>query len=315
MRGFFLVAAIALTVPALAGPPEATAVAAGVLEGMKLDVKLSLVDAGAEPRQVLRYTPRPGATAEYETVSRTQMDMSITLPDGQNMAMPMGDAMPAMVMSARNTVGKPLPNGMIPVSVEQLGTKLEGAADPAMAAAMTDAFASLKGMTFQILVDADGKPAQVDVAGAADPALGTAIQGMADQMGDQLAHFPVEAVGPGAKWTVDMDMSMAGLDMVVQQTVTVVSITGNIVELDTVLDLDMGKGGFEMPGMPPGAKPEIKQFEGSGSGRMKTDLTTLVSTGAMTMDMNMAMTMAAPDGGGNIGMTMKMKQTTEMRAK
>lgn len=307
-------AALSLSGSASAGPASSSAAASGMLEGMTFDVAMTLVDPGAAPRTVLRFHPRPGATATYETRSTMQMDLSIAMPDGQKVAMPLGEALPTMVMTAKNTVGNQLPNGMFPVRIEQLGARVEGQTSSEVAAAMAEALGTMKGMAFDLLVDPSGRPAQVDVTGTADAAISQAVQQMADQMADQMAHFPTEAVGQGAKWTVDLEMSLGGLDLVVTQTNTLVASTADSVDYTSELVMSMGKGAIAIPGLPPGANPEIKRFRGSGTGAMRTDLATLASSGKMTMDIDMEMAIASGAGGADgLSIAMAMHQTSEVR--
>lgn len=317
LRPLLLVVAVAPLAAAKPAPPTPATpadAASEILSQLEIDVALKLLEPGAEPRAVVRYKPTPGATSTYETVARTSMDMSMVGPDGNTMSLPMGDMMPTMVMKARNTVGQPTPNGLVPVRIEQLGMRLEGDTPPEMAEAMQGSRAALDGMIFDMLVDANGKPVQLDiVSGGGDPAMGDLVQQLADQMIDRMATFPSEPIGVGARWTSVVDMSMSGLVMSVTQTSVVRAVTPQAIDLDVTMKMDLGNGAMQFPGMPPGVAPEITKFVGTGGGATHIDLGTLVATGSMTMDLDMAMKITAP-GQPPMSMSMKMKQATEMRA-
>jgi hypothetical protein len=295
--------------PSAAGPSTAQ-----ILEDVTLTQQVALVNAGAAPRAVVRYQPRAGATATYEMRTRTGMDLSMTGPDGQPISIPLGGMVPTSVLSMKHTVGQPVDNGLIPVRVEQLGARVEGA-PPEMSAAMREGLAQTEGMSFQLLVDpAVGRPVQLDVVGGTDPALGPALEGLADQLVQQMATFPAEPVGRGAKWTSETQMGMSGLDLRVTQTSTVTAVSAGAVDLDVAMTMRIAEGPVQMPGLPPGAEVEVVKFTGTGGGAMKVDLGTLVTTGAMAMDLDMTLRMAAP-GQPPMEMGMKMDQQTEMALK
>jgi len=286
--------------------------AADVVGGMKFDFLVTLEDPGAEPRAVLAYRPRPGATVTFEAVSSSQSEGSVTMPGGQTTPMPTGNKTPATVTTTRNTVGDPLPNGIIPVHVEMLGTRVVGDASGEGARAMTDAWAMMKGMSFQVLVDTNGRPVQMDVEGGADPAMAGAMQGLMDQMTAAIGGLPTEPVGVGGKWSVDSAMSMLGMEMKVHATNTLLAVTPDSLDLGIVSTIHMDQGTMQIPGMPPGFAPQITRMTGSGSGTQHIDLTTLVTTGTMTTDVSMDMAIQMPGAsGGKMAMTMRMHQSSD----
>ena len=312
-RLVLLVAIVPLFAAAPPTPATPTDVMGAMVDELTFDHQLTLLDAGAEPRTVVRYQPRPGAVAAYETVARTNVDMSMTMPDGQTMAMPMGGAMPSVVMGMRNTVGEPTANGVVAVRIEQLGARIDGAAAPEVAEGMSASLAALDGLVFDLMIDRDGRPVQLDIVGGADSEMAGLVQQMADQMVDRMPTFPTEPIGVGARWKTNVDVSMAGMDMAVSQTMVARKITADSIDFDMVMELAVAEGAITLPGMPPGmAPPEITKFVGSGKGTMHMDLGTIVATGTSVMDMDMGMKMNVP-GQPPMAMTMKMHQGTEMR--
>lgn len=295
--------------PSFAADPAAN-VTADLLAEVRFDQKITLISAGSGPKTVVRYVPEPGAAATYELKTRIGMDMSMTGPDGQPMSMPLGQMMPTTVLTMRHTVGQPVKNGMIPVKIEQTDVRVVDAA-PEMLEVMKQSLEQTRGMAFQVLVDpATGRPVQLDVAPGTDPAIGQAIQGLADQMTQQMAMFPAEAIGRGAKWTTESDMNLSGMSMRAVQTSTVTAITPEALEMDVTTTMKIGQGPLQLPGMPPEAKVDITRFTGSGAGKMRVDLATLVTTGTVTMDVDMAMRIGGADAAMDMGM--KMHQTTDM---
>lgn len=299
--------------PVAVGKPSAAEVARTVAESLTFDQKTKVLDAGAEPRAVLRYRPEPGATATFEIVSRSAIDMSMTLPDGSTLAVPMGNAMPAIVMTTRNTVGQPAANGFVPVRIEQLGSRIDGPAAPEVADAIRQSLGATNGLVLEMLLNAEGRPVQLDVVSGGDPAMTDLVQQIADQTIDRITAFPSEPIGRGARWTNDLGLSISGLDLIVTQTVTARAITADGVDLDVVMQLALGSGGLVIPGLPPGTPPpQITSFTGTGNGGVHVDLGTLVSTGTVTMDVDTALQMTTP-GVGVMGMVMKVHQVSETR--
>src|SRR5688572_28754139 len=102
---------LVLVATSFATPPTADR-----FDEIAFDQELKVVSTGAEPRTVLAYKPKPGTVATYEVVSTTALDMSMKMPDGSTMNVPMGlGAIPSLVVSMRNTVGQPVANGLVPV--------------------------------------------------------------------------------------------------------------------------------------------------------------------------------------------------------
>lgn len=300
--------------PAPAAVPSSAEILAATVGDLTVHPPVTkILDAGAEPRAVVHYQPRSGATVTYENVSRSGLEMTMTLPDGSVMPMPMTDTLPSIVTTLRNTVGAPLPNGIVPVRIEQLANRIDGPAAPEVASAVQDGLDKTRGLTFQLMVGADGRPVQMDiVGGGGDPAMADLLQGIADQTFGRVDLFPREPIGPGARWTSDYEMSMSGLDLRVTQTATARSISATAVDLDLVLSMSLGDGGLTLPGLPPGMVPEFTKFGGTGKGTYHVDLATLVSTGTLVMDIDAAMKLAMP-GAGQMSMTMAVHQQTDTR--
>ena len=138
------------------------------------------------------------------------------------------------------------------------------------------------------------------------------VQQLADQTMARVPLFPTEPIGPGARWRTDLDLTMSGMNITVTQTVTARKIGADTVDLDNAMVLALGAAGFVMPGMPPGVSPQVTTFVGGGSGATHIDLLTLVPTGTVTMDIDLAMQVSVPDQP-PLAMAMKVNQSTEMR--
>lgn len=309
-----LVSAFLLHSVAVAAPDPGADAAAKVLEGLELSMEITLVEAGAEPRKVLRYNPKPGASMDFEMVNTQKMKMEMIGPDGTPMPMPgMGDMTPTMVMGMHQEVGQPVANGFVPVTVGYTNMDVTGVA-PEMKGAMLAGLKPLEGTQFRMLVDPKtGKVTQIDVDSGTSDEMYQALQSMADNFSRNLTQFPDEPVGVGAKWTLDMDMNMGGLQLGATNHMEVTKIQGDKVELSFVMVMEKGDSKMQLPGMPPGADVDFTKFVAEGSGTSVIDLSTMAGLTSSNTDMDLGMKITAD--GQTMGMNMVMNQKTEVRSK
>jgi hypothetical protein len=218
-----------------------------------------------------------------------------------------------MIMGMRQEIGQPVANGLIPVRVGYTEMSVTGVPDE-MKGAMLAGMKPLQGTSFRMLVDSKtGKIEQVDVDSNTSDELYTALQSMADGFTRNMAQFPEEPVGVGARWTVDLEMNMAGLELGATNHMTVTKIQGDTVELSFDMVMNKGDSKMNMPGLPPGAEVDFTRFEATGSGTSIIDLSTMGTLTSSTTDMDLGMKVVAE--GQTIGMNMKVHQKTELRPK
>jgi hypothetical protein len=277
--------------------------AAAIARMLKVDAKVTLVEAGAEPRRVVRFAPKPGTVTVLET---TQQIASRVRANGQDMAVPATGA----VLESRTTVGRPDAAGTTRVRVEWLGGK--PLADTPLA--MADAYDRLRGLTIDILVDRDGTMSGVEATGAADPVTAAMVENMADQMSKGMPQFPAEAVGVGGRWRTELTMDFGGFACLVQTDSVVTSLSESAVDLDQTLVLQRSGTDGTFPGLPPGAKIDFRRFEGRGAGTQHVDLEGVVSMSTQAIGMDLEMSVS---GGGSAQapqvVSMRMDQKLEMR--
>lgn len=293
-------------------PPDPATLAADALGSATVQATVTVLDAGSGPRQVLRFHPRPGATATVEQVQSATVAMSMTPPGGKKMDLP-APAPPTSVTRIRNTVQPTTPAGFVPVKVDFLSATVKPGGSPEADAATAKALESFAGLTFTILVDGEGRSVQTDVGGG-DPAMAGAMQSLADQMTMALRGFPDEPVGVGARWRVTCAMGVMGMRFDVTEDLTLTALDAHGYDTAVEMKMAVAEGATTLPGMPPGASVDLHGFAGSGGGKLHVDLDTLASTGTMAMDFGGDMAVGAPGGGGTIAMTMKMHQETAIRA-
>jgi hypothetical protein len=272
---------------------------------------LELLSPGAEPRRVVAYAPRSGAVVEYEVVANTQMKMEVIQPDGTPAPMPDLGTLPAIVLTHRNTVGRPDASGQTPIEVAVLGGRLEGKSSPEIEAGMLQGVNQTKGLKLNLVIDPQGKVAGVQYNDV-DPNLAQVTQQLGKQFQDRLTPFPNEPIGLGARWSQSTTMNLGGMQVGAVQTYELQEFTAQGVELAITIDLKLSGG---LPNLPAGAKGELQYFNGKGSGQFDIDLGTLVSTGTMDLDMDLKMSVQDPSQGteGTATMTLQLDQQSTVR--
>jgi hypothetical protein len=273
--------------------------------------QIKLLEAGAEPRTVLRLHPKPG---DKQTLSMT-MKMAMETKVGE--AETPGMKLPEIKMTLESTVKEVSANGDI--TCEQVLTDIsvsdDPSASPEVAGAIKTVFAGLKGLAGTGTVSSRG--VSKGVVFKAPPGANPQARQFMDQMKDlftQLgAPLPEEAVGPGAKWESKTPIKAQGMTIDQTATYEVVSIEGDrLITKNTMAQLAANQK-IENPAMP-GLKMDLIKSVGSGTGERTFDLAHLLpvaGTGNVHSETAMAMNM----GGQKQPMTMKMDMTLQFEAK
>ena len=306
--------AVAFAIPPSASPPSASEVASEVMADFQMEMDVKLLDAGAKPRRVLRYQPKPGSSVDLEMVNRQSMKMEMIGPDGKPIPLPgMGDMSPTSIIGMHQEVEQPVQSGLVPVQIRYTTATVEGV-PPEVQQMMLAGMKGLEGLSFRMLVDPKtGKVEQVDVGSTESGELYEGLQSMMDGFVRNLAQFPAEPVGPGATWTIGMDMSFGGMELDATNEVTLTKVQGDRVEMSFNMVMKRGDGPFEMPGLPPGATVDFTRFDAKGSGTYVVDLGSMASFSSSTTSIQMGVEVTGE--GQSMTMNMSMVQESELRPK
>jgi hypothetical protein len=279
--------------------PAATSPAAAAKPA---DATLTLLNAGAEPRRMLRLHPHVG---DKQSVSMT-MKMGMATESPGIPAQPM--KMPAIITPMDITIQNVAENGDI--TYEMIGGEpsvlAEPGAVPGVADAMKAAVAEMKGMTTTATVSSRGITQGMNVNLLAGMAAQTrnSIEQMKDAMGKASNPFPEEAVGLGAKWEYKQRLKSQGMTMDQTTTYELVSVEGDTLNLRCTITQGAATQVIENPSMP-GIKVELTKLAGNGSGTLNRSLTQLMpATGSIDEHIDLAM--AIPMGQQKQPMSMSM---------
>jgi hypothetical protein len=296
----YLVEKVAATSgPAVAPGATATAVTKQAISAPKSPVKL--LDAGSEPRIVLRLHP---AVGDKQTLSMTmKMAMTMSAADKQMPAMPM----PAMLMTMDIGVKDISADGGIGYEMVLTDATVvtNDSTPPAMAAAMKSSLAGLRGMTGVGRMSASGiiNHLEMKMPAGADPGLSQMMDQMKESFSGSSNPLPEEAVGPGAKWEYKTQIKSQGMTIDQTATYELVSIAGDRLTLRSTIAQNAADQKIQNPAMP-GLKTDLVKMTGTGTGGSTLDLAHIMPmSGTLDEDVEVVM-------GENVG---QQKQTMDMK--
>jgi hypothetical protein len=272
---------------------------------------VKLLQAGAEPRKVLRLHPNPG---DKQTL-RLTMKMAVETKMGEAQTPAMN--LPAMTIAMDITVKDVSNEGDITYEVAMGETSVaeEPGASPQIVKAMKSALAGVKGMsvTGTMSNHGFGKGTEFKAPPGADPQARLVMDQMKDSFAQVAAPLPEEAVGPGAKWEVKMPIKSRG--MTVDQTATyeLVSIEGeHLTTKSTIIQRAVNQK-IDNPIMS-GMKVDLTKMTGKATSEFGLDLGKPMPS-AGTMDSHSDIAMGLNMGGQNQSITMKMDLNLRLEAK
>jgi hypothetical protein len=272
---------------------------------------VKLLDAGTEPRILLRLHPSVG---DKQTVNLT-MKMAMAMSAA-------GKAIPAMNIPAMRMTMEVGVKGITPdgdINYELVFTDATVAADtntmPAIAAAMKSSLASIPGMTGAGRISGHGvnKGLEMKLPDGADPQLSQTMSQMKEFFSSSSTPLPEEAVGTGARWEYKTRLKSQG--MTIDQTVTyeLVSIGGDRLTLRSTITQNAANQKIENPAMP-GLKVDLNKMTGAGAGGSTFDLTHIMPVSA-TLDENTEIVMGMNVGQQKQTMDMKLTMNVTLEAK
>ncbi len=273
--------------------------------------QVKLLDAGSEPRTVLRLHPNAGDKQTLNMTMKMAMDMATAGKPAPAVNIP------PIAMDMVVEVKTVAPNGDI--SYEVTFGDVTVAADtntlPVVAAAMKSALANIKGLSGTGKLSSHGihLGMQMKLPPAADPQMTQIMNQVKDSFSSSSLPLPEEAVGPGAKWEYKSQVKSQG--MTINQTISseVVSIDGDHVTLRNTILQSAANQKISNPAMP-GLKVDLTKLTGTGTGSSTLDLsrlmpmsTTLDEKNETSMSINMGQQKQDVDMKMNINITIESK--------
>lgn len=269
------------------------------------EVKVVLLEAGSEPRRVLRYALSPGHTEKMAMVIDMTMHMDMPQLGKQTVAMPPMKMI--MDLAIAEKVGDDEARYTFEVTETDALPK-DGIA-PAMAQAMKTQLGQLVGMKGSAIVDTRGfnRDATIELPPGLPPQMQQMMQGTQDSMDQMSSPLPEEPVGIGAKWEQHQTLTQNGITVKQKTVFELVKLDGDKGVLKATVEQSAPEQSVQMPGMP--GKAKVLSLVSKGEGQIHFNLANLVPDKAsIDLDTDSAFEI---DGGGQ-PVTMKMKAETGM---
>lgn len=250
---------------------------------------VTLVDAGAEPRQPLRFRLTEGTVQDLEMVMDMTMEMSGTgeAADASNAA---GD-IPRITMplTAEVTDVDDRGSAQVEATYHDVIVDPDATMDPDEREAVEDALSMMGGSGISITQSNRGQLIYGEIEGFGAPLGGTSVDAQS-QLASLAVPFPVEAVGVGAVWTVDQEIESGPLLLEQRATYTITAIEGDLISLTSRIEVGLAPGADDL-----GPDGTIEHFTVSEDGQTTIDLTSpLPRSASSTTEQSMVVT--APPG-------------------
>ena len=272
---------------------------------------VKLLDAGSEPRTVLRLHP---AVGDKQTLGMTmKMGMGISTA---GKIMPAMD-LPAFVMNLTESVKDVAANGdaTFDMVFDNATVATDTNASPTVAAAMKASLAGVNGMTGTGKMSDHGVNlgVQMQAPAGTPPQLSQAIDQMKETFSSSSTPLPDEAVGPGAKWEYTTHITTQGMTLNQSITFELVSVDGDRVTLRSTILQNADNQKIQNPAMP-GLNVDLVKLVGSGNGNTVLDLGHILPLSA-TITESTGVSMKVAAGQQTQAMTMNMDINMDLESK
>jgi hypothetical protein len=305
------IAALSAKPPAAAGDAAASNASNATAAAQPSGTQFKLLEAGAEPRKVLRLHPSPG---DKQTLALTlKMAMETKVGEAETPAM----KLPAITMTLDATVKEVSDKGDITCQLVMgdISVSEEAGGTPGVGEVLKAAFGGIKGLAGTGTVSSRGFSQGVEFKAPAgsSPQTRQLLDQMKELLTQMVAPLPEEAVGPGAKWEMKMPIKTQGMTVGQTATCELVSLEGERLTTKSTVVQHAANQKVENPAMP-GVKMDLTKMVGTGTGEHTSDLTHLLpatGTGNVHTETSMSMNL----GGQKQPMSIKMDVSLRFEAK
>lgn len=260
-----------------------------VSETTSPQLTFSVLEAGAEPRQALRFAPQANET---QTATMTLQTNVAIAAGGQ--VLPSVDA-PASMMTFESTITQLDDNGDIHYQMYCTGIEVGDSpnAPPEVREVLEAQLNNLVGMGGTFVMDSRGniKDSNFSLSENAD-AMTQQIFDQALQSVEQMSTpFPEEAVGLGAQWQIAQTLNVNGMELTQNVIYELVSFQDNVATLNVSMEQQAPSQPIAPPGLPPSATVTLNSMLSEGEGQIILRLDRLMpESGTMSVlsetDMN-----------------------------
>ncbi len=270
--------------------------------------QIKLLDAGADPKKVLRLHPQANDKQTMVLTAKLNIDMPAMGTNGP-------PKFPTITIPADVTVEKIAPNGDITfdMTLGEGGFGSDGTLPPQALEGAKKTFGSLKGLAVTMAMSSHGSGRLVEIKAppGAAPEFNQGIVKAQEAIATMhtatpLMALPEEAVGQGAKWEVKNLMTTNGMTIDQTTDYQLVSVDGDHISVSKTLDISV-HGTPEMPKNQGTTAMPMPAMEISGklTGTSALDLAKLLPVQA-NWDGNLTVSISMKTPKGNMPMTVKV---------
>ena len=273
--------------------------------------QVKLLEAGTEPRALLRLHPKPG---DKQTLEMTlKMALGIKVAEMENPPM----KMPAMKMTVELTIQNVSPEGDIAYEIVTSDVSVTDEPDvmPQVAEAMKASLVGIKGASGKGTFSSRGlnKGMEFKPPAGADPKTQQTSEQLKEAFSNFAVPLPEEAVGPGAKWEVRMPVKSQGITIDQIATYQLVSVESERVVTKSTIAQRASNQKMSHPAMP-GVKLDLTRMTAAGSGGVTFELSQLAPLEG-TMELHSDYSMALNTGDQKQAVTMKVDTNVRVAGK
>lgn len=277
------------------------------IENMSI-APISVLNPGAEPRQILKFNPV--VNSQQQSVMR--MDMQGTMnTSGFTQTLP---PMPTTQFTLSTEVDRidEAGNRYIDFEYTDVSVADSDTLPPEAIEAMRSQLQQMEGLSGSWMINEQGYLSQFAMTPPENMSgpMAQSLQQMTDSMQQMSAPLPTEAIGIGAQWQMPYDLSMNGIDMSGVATYELVSIEGDRITLNTSVTQQGNASTLTGLGLPENMNMSVQQLDSSGQGIIEIDLNQVMPTyGDISMTSNSRFTVENQGTEVPIGMNMLMNMS------
>ncbi len=278
------------------------------------ETPVTLIDAGVEPRQELRFTPAVNLAQTTQLTMKMNMVMSM---GGQTLP---GLELPGNIITYLVNVKQIDANGDIHYEARCTDVAVTESENvmPEVRSQIEAQLQNVIGSGGMFVIDNRGNIKQADLVlpENADPMMQQVFEQLSSSMQQLSTPFPTESVGLGAQWSMSYALTMNGLTFMQNITYELVDLQDNVATLNINIEQQADPQAVNAPGLPPGAKITLNEMRSQGSGQVVMKLDRLMPIGgslSMQTDTDMIVSpgSGAPDSPVSTQMNMQMNWQSE----
>lgn len=262
---------------------------------------ITLVDPGAEPRQLLRY--------DFANMQPTTLAMDTSM--SMSMSMAFGSVTQTLpTIRAVTSIRSITPTGsgaLIETRLDRFELIPRPGTDPMMEQVLQQTLAGFAGAVGTVEMDAAGRvlSATFDTSGL-DPMVAQQVESITQSLQQAAVPLPDVPVGAGARWEAAVDMVAGGMSVSQRTQFRLDEVTPTGAQLSVSVSQTAATQTFSDPAT--GMAMTLESMSATGTGTSSLQLSSVIPTGAMHVEVSMAMTSADPAMAamGTMSMTMSM---------